>query len=77
MLCRIGPKLLGQTVVMHVKFTYVFELDINFEILILWIQEEIFHSQPLKSAVPISLNPAVTWSYRYTRKNAWLVTSTV
>jgi len=41
---------------MHVKFTYVFVLDRNFEILILWIQEEIAQSQSLKSAVPISLN---------------------
>jgi len=42
--------------VMHATFTYVFVLDRNFEILILWIQEEIVQSQPLKSAVPISLN---------------------
>jgi len=51
---------------MHVKFTYVFVLDRNFEILILWIQDEIVQSQPLKSAVPTSLNLAVTWSDRYT-----------
>jgi len=57
---------------MHVKFTYVFVLDRNFEILILWIQLEIVQSQPLKSAVPISLNLAVTWSHHYTLKNAWL-----
>jgi len=32
---------------MHVKFTYVFVLDRNFEILILWNQEEIVQTQPL------------------------------
>jgi len=46
--------------VMHVRFTYVFVLDTNFEILILEIQEEIVQSQPLKSAIPTSLNPVVT-----------------
>ena len=45
---------------MHVKFTYVFVLDRNFEILILGIQEEIVQSQPLKSAILISLNPVAT-----------------
>jgi hypothetical protein len=62
---------------MYVKFTCVFVLDKHFEILILWIQEEIVQSQPLQSAVPISLNPAVTWSDHYTTKNAWLVSSTL
>jgi len=51
---------------MHVKFTYVFVLDRNFEILILGIQEEIVQSQPLKSAILISLNPVATWSIHYT-----------
>ena len=37
--------------VMHVRFTYVFVLDRNFEILILEIQEEIVQSQLLKSAI--------------------------
>ena len=41
---------------MHIKFTYVFVLDRNFEILIRFIQEEIVQSQPLKSALLISLN---------------------
>jgi len=63
--------------VMHTKFTYVFVLDRNFEILILWIQEEIVQSQLLKSAVPISSNLAVTWSDNYTLKNAWLVSSSL
>ena len=67
----------GNTYVMHIKFTYVFVLDRNFEILILWIQEEIVQSQPLKSAVLTSLNPAVTWSDHYTFKNAWRVSSSL
>jgi len=62
---------------MHIKFTHVFVLARNFGILILWIQEEIVQSQPLKSAVLISLNPAVTWSDHYTFKNAWLVSSSL
>jgi len=45
---------------MHVKFTYVFVLGRNFEILIPWIQEEIVQLQPLKSPVQIRLNQAVT-----------------
>jgi len=63
--------------VMHVRFTYVFVLDTNFEILILEIQEEIVQSQPLKSAIPTSLNPVVTWSDNYTFRNAWPVSSTL
>jgi len=46
--------------VMCIKFTYVFALDRNFEILILVKPGEIVQSQPLKSAVLTSLNPAVT-----------------
>jgi len=42
---------------MHVKFTYVFVLDRNFEILILWIQEEIVQSQPLKVSSTNLLEP--------------------
>jgi len=45
---------------MHIKFTYVFVLVRNFEILILCIQEEIVQSQLLKSVVLTTLNPAVT-----------------
>ena len=55
--------------VMHIKFTSKFLLDRNFEILVLWIQEKIVQSQPPKSAVPISLNPAVTWSDHCTLKD--------
>jgi len=52
----LGPLSLDfVTTVMHVKFTYTFALVRNFEILILLIQEEIAQSQPLKSAIPISL----------------------
>jgi len=56
--------------VMHVRFTYVFVLDRNFEISILEIQEEVDQSQPLKSALPTSLNPVVTRSDHYTFRNA-------
>jgi len=27
--------------------------------------------------LPLCLNPAVTWSFRYTFRNTWLVTSTL
>jgi len=45
---------------MYVKFTFVFVLNRNFEIIILQIQEEVVQSKPIKSALLISLNPAVT-----------------
>ena len=69
--------LLCKTNVMHIKFTYAFVLDRNFEIVILWIQEEIVQSQPLMSAALTSLNPEVTWSDHYTFKNAWLLSSSL
>jgi len=48
------------TNVMHVRFTFVCVLDRNFEILILRIDEETVQSEPVKSAILISLNLAVS-----------------
>jgi len=69
---------------MHVKFTHGFILDRNLEIVLLSYSGS---DRPVTAAevsntyqfitLSLRLNPAVTWSDRYTFRNAWLVTSTV
>jgi len=72
------------TVVMNVKFTHGFILDRNLNILLLSYPgrdrsvtaAEVSNTYQFIT-LSLRLKPAVTWSDRYTFRNAWLVTSTL
>ena len=74
----------GVTNVMHVKFTHRFISDKNFKqfVTVISRKRSISHSRRSQQYLSVyysllCLNSAVTWSNRYTFRNAWLVTFTL